>query len=751
MDGDNKKSGFRKRTKPKEVGFDSDDEPIGSLLKLKRSRNSKKSKLGVDHGCERDKMVDNKEAKLQVQEEDFGGMEDTLASFRKKLRRPKKAGGLGIAREQSSALGVAETLDPLSNASSRGQGDLDTTTRPSNGELMDPEESDPSANINVERRCEAPDLELKGMEMGISSRKIANCSIDKQLDDSLSAFVQKVQSGSIRKSLASRTFKLECKDGASGDKLCHFSRVISGNHETYSAVSSNSSANLAQGVKKQDSELTASYLISCSRCTRENCNPGLGQCRGVEGDQEEYQCGLNNHENTDIGTCTLSKVTEHIQSRDDFQALERKVSCEMENGVKHHYCGDTMGHSHLAEMVSFQDGLGENHLNENMHSAGHALEPVNESHVHCGGVSSGDFCVAQEPTATLSKTTSGVDCEEKDRLLVVHHEELPNSTKFCESSSKEICKSTQNLKISDQSSEGTTLSNLQLLAAFESMKVDKTFSDSDNLNTETNDPNTKVDYMQKENSLISHRIQESTAVQSHRSQNATTFQANYLEICPIGNFSMISNSQPAKTSVEIDGQSNILGKEVNASSPGSLTPDDIDLEDVISAPGSEKDLKLSALQRVARKTKKPRHDDMAYEGEIDWEVLINERAVDSDHSVRSRKDSTSTTSTEAETGSRAAVSAGLKAHAVSLLEKIKFKEVLKRKGGLQDYLACRYLLLNPYIIIPCFYVTLFWIDCFPPYLVLCHSYLFLYLFSMFFSIVQCIKELYSASAPLLYV
>lgn len=72
MDGDNKKSGFRKRTKPKDGGFDSDDdEPIGSLLKLKRSRNSKKTKLGVDDGGERDNIVDKKGAKLPVQE-DFG-------------------------------------------------------------------------------------------------------------------------------------------------------------------------------------------------------------------------------------------------------------------------------------------------------------------------------------------------------------------------------------------------------------------------------------------------------------------------------------------------------------------------------------------------------------------------------------------------------------------------------------------------------------------------------------------------------
>ncbi|XP_022997010.1 lysine-specific histone demethylase 1 homolog 3-like [Cucurbita maxima] len=684
MDGDNKKSGFRKRTKPKEGGFDSDDdEPIGSLLKLKRSRNSKKSKLGVDDGGERDKMVDKKGAK-HPEQEDIGGMDDTLASFRKKLRRPKEVGPR-IARKQSSSVSVAESLV---NAS-RGQGDLDARFRPEKGELMYREEFDSSAMIDVETKCEAPVLELKDMETGISSRRSAKCSFDKQLDDSLSAFVQKVQSGSTRKTFISTTFKPDCKDEASEDKLSPFSRT--GDHETYSIMSSDSSAKLAQVVEKTDSDLTMSCLISCSRCTGENCNPNpdQGQChQGVEGDQEEYQRRLNNQD---------SKI--YSQFRDNFQGLERKASCEIKNALKHCSCGETMERSHLAEMVSLQDGLGENHLNENMCSSFRPLEQSKENHGLCGVVSSGYFCdvVAQETTVTLSKKTLGVDCEGKDRLLVMHHDELPTSTNFCENSSKEICRSTQNLKISDQSLDRTTLSNLQISAAFDSKEVDKTCSDSGNLNTGTDVPNTKGGSRQKENARISRSISDSTAVQCSRSQKsgATTSVPNYPEVCPIGNFSMISDNQQVKASVGIDGPNNILpGKDVKVSSPGSLTPDDTDLEDVISAPGSEKDLKLSALQRVARKTKKPRHDDMAYKGDIDWEILISERAVDGDHSFRSRRDSTSTTFTEAETGGRAAVSAGLKAHAVSLLEKIKFKDVLKRKGGLQEYLACRNQILG---------------------------------------------------------
>ncbi|KAA0065180.1 lysine-specific histone demethylase 1-like protein 3 [Cucumis melo var. makuwa] len=699
MDGDNKKSGFRKRTKPKDDGFDSDvDEPIGSLLKLKRSRNSKKTKLNVDDGGGRDKMVDKKGATLPVQE-DFGGMDDTLASFRKKLKRPKKVSGPGIAREQSSTVSVTESLHPLS-VTSKGQGDLDTRLRPENGELMDCEESDASAKIDAETRCEAPGLELKDMEMGISSRRSAHCSLDKHLDDSLSAFVQKVQSGSTRKSAVSTTFRPDCKDEASEDKLSPFCRAISEDHEAHSIVSINSSAKLVQVVKKPDSGLTTSYLISCSHCTKENCNPGRGQChQGIKHDQEEDPCCLKSHENPDMRPCISNEVADKdsknvSQIRDNIRVLERKASCEIKNVLKHCSCGNTITNSHLAEMGSFQDGLCENQINENMCSSCRPLENINENHDLCVGVSSRDICdvVAHETTVNLSKTTPGVDCEGKGRLLVKYHDELPNSINFCESSSKEICRSTQDLEISDQSLDRTTLSNPQLSAGFDSTKVDKTGSDFDNLNTGNDEPNDEGPSMQKENATISNRISGSTTVQFLRSQKPG---AKYPDVCPSGNFSMISDSQLAKGSLEMDGPNNILtGKEVKVSSLGSFTPDDNDLEDVISAPGSEKDLKLSALQRVARKTKKPRHDDMAYEGDIDWEVLISERTVDGDHSFRSRKDSTSTTFTEAETGGRAAVSAGLKAHAVGLLEKIKFKDVLKRKGGLQEYIACRNQILG---------------------------------------------------------
>ncbi|KAF2324655.1 hypothetical protein GH714_015946 [Hevea brasiliensis] len=62
--------------------------------------------------------------------------------------------------------------------------------------------------------------------------------------------------------------------------------------------------------------------------------------------------------------------------------------------------------------------------------------------------------------------------------------------------------------------------------------------------------------------------------------------------------------------------------------------------------------------------------------------------------MREKSDSSSISVTEAENGGAAAVSVGLKAHAAGPVEKIKFKEVLKRKGGLQAYLECRNQILG---------------------------------------------------------
>jgi hypothetical protein len=104
------------------------------------------------------------------------------------------------------------------------------------------------------------------------------------------------------------------------------------------------------------------------------------------------------------------------------------------------------------------------------------------------------------------------------------------------------------------------------------------------------------------------------------------------------------------------------------------------------------------LLRV-RKAKKRKHDDMmAYEGDTDWEVVVNEQGLfnniqvdQPDQSFKLRDHYLLTKEEDVNDGYVAAVAAGLKARAVKLIEKLKFKELLRRKGGLQEYLQCRFV------------------------------------------------------------
>ncbi|PKU63816.1 lysine-specific histone demethylase 1 homolog 3 [Dendrobium catenatum] len=105
--------------------------------------------------------------------------------------------------------------------------------------------------------------------------------------------------------------------------------------------------------------------------------------------------------------------------------------------------------------------------------------------------------------------------------------------------------------------------------------------------------------------------------------------------------------------------------------------------------------------RAVRNAKKRKHGDMAYEGDDGWEVLIHEQGLFTNISVDDyqsttnvEKPSVSSVVWDASDGGAAAVAAGLKANALSPIEKIKFKDVIKRKGGIQEYLECRNLIFH---------------------------------------------------------
>ncbi|KAL6641369.1 hypothetical protein ACP70R_019550 [Stipagrostis hirtigluma subsp. patula] len=143
----------------------------------------------------------------------------------------------------------------------------------------------------------------------------------------------------------------------------------------------------------------------------------------------------------------------------------------------------------------------------------------------------------------------------------------------------------------------------------------------------------------------------------------------------------------------------------NDSCPSRITREpakDVDMVDV-AAPSDVEDMENeSKVKRVTRSSRKRKHGDMAYEGDVDWETLMQEQGLFlnpsagfADQSVKLKdKIKTSEVNEKGGDGSVAAVCAGLKAKSVTPIEKIKFKDVLKRKGGLQEYLECRNVILS---------------------------------------------------------
>uniref|UniRef100_A0A7N0UY71 SWIRM domain-containing protein n=1 Tax=Kalanchoe fedtschenkoi TaxID=63787 RepID=A0A7N0UY71_KALFE len=126
--------------------------------------------------------------------------------------------------------------------------------------------------------------------------------------------------------------------------------------------------------------------------------------------------------------------------------------------------------------------------------------------------------------------------------------------------------------------------------------------------------------------------------------------------------------------------------EGDRGSSQSLNLDPSDSTDAVSNVG----LKRSSVQRVGRNSKKRRHWDMAYEGDADWDTLVSAyNNHDHNDGIKTGKREKIGMFFESENGKAAAIAAGLKARKAGPIEKIKFKEVLKRKGGLQEYLECR--------------------------------------------------------------
>ncbi|XVE94606.1 hypothetical protein REPUB_Repub02eG0023000 [Reevesia pubescens] len=575
MDGG---GGFKKRLKAAaaEVGFESDaDEPIGSLLKLRKPKNHKKVKAGLEGGVEKCQKV---EVKAGKDEEDLGGMNDTLASFRKKLKGPKKDIEPGAMRGKGYSLNESVEDDGVLDGKSVcksgvkgqevGEDRSDAVTdkaveRKRAGKARRDKFDSNVKRIGVDDESEGlqSQLEEDQNEGGLWPGEGSNQSLVEKFEESLSTFIHKAQSGSLRKSHPNSSLKQNCK---------------ATHHASPAKSPSRNYNDRFDDILCQQESILEPCDLNVQKCPTED------PCSSPKFCDDDGNCHSN------------------IELRDYCSGIDQRAK---------------------PECHPLKDGL-------ELQSTGKTGSLVP--------------CVVELPDSLSSSK----------QMIENSNDELLN--KSPENAYEEAAK-LESDNVFDQCQEGLqqTQHNLSL-SAVDSLKMEETCSDG---------PNTCA---------------EETSV--HPNEIAASIQRR--------NSALNQPSEDACHVACVPSHDNVfINEEANGDSPTSLTPDENESchEDAVSLPSSEiKDGKSSAV-RAGRNIKKRRHGDMAYEGDADWENLINEQGlfgsqqfVDNDRSFRAR-----------EKFDEAAVSAGLKARAVGPVEKIKFKEVLKRRGGLQEYFECR--------------------------------------------------------------
>jgi hypothetical protein len=609
-----------------EVGIDSDDnEPIGSLFRLKRPRNPKKVKVVLE-------KIEVREDKLVTEDEDLGGMDDTLASFKKKLKAPKKGlGSVSAIQNEGDELLDGNVEKKVQNkckerASKVGSGWKRVRTG-GDAAVDDDSEGLGSQGALLENQ------EEESLLPGESSSQ----SLDK-LEDSISAFHQKKQSGSVRKSCANSSSKqinrVQCLEA----RLSPESGVGSGGSKDVDLSTFRSSP--VSSVVCKDLEGGDSSHIVANSSLLDSTSRQILNTKNQKLDNGFGETSYFIEENSDrIKGLSVSK-DESMKSNDKRHGKSSEVTAEVAAPAS-----PALGSQHgVIEDEETQDPCISDFKGEPMGKPCSPYRIWNESHSAPGN-------------------NDGLEAQT-----------LKNGLKLCSVGKV----STRNAL--EQQSKGVTaacISNAEPQISISSGGREVSASSSPN---SQNDLQDLASVPKKENVEISD-VRLSPITVTSREVHKCTFS-----LCMNHN----GNS--------LDYLS--INEEANGPSPQSVTPEENESypEDAVSVPDSDiKDGHLAAVHRAMRKPKKRRLGDMAYEGDADWETLINEQqflendqVVESDRSFRTReKSDSSSNSAEAENGGIAAVSAGLKARAAGPVEKIKFKEVLKRKGGLQEYLECR--------------------------------------------------------------
>ncbi|XP_047157231.1 lysine-specific histone demethylase 1 homolog 3 [Vigna umbellata] len=628
MEGEDIRSGTRKKRSKKEIGFDSDDdEPIGSIFKLKRSK--RKGSGGGEAVREK---------------EDLGGMDDndTLASFRKRLKGPKRDQGSGFGRGASPALHVSdEELVGLGAKDKDGKG----VALVPGGEDMQMEDSS-----------------------------------DQHMEDSLSAIFHKAQSSSARKSRGVSRQKRGIQKVDSG--LCPGGFVETVDSGVESRSGSASGSKLVGGNAMSDDALPqASEPVVTSMVEDHKCVNDCFQEGTVKGECDLDIPGGRNPSN-DVYREDGKQFSCVVKAED--------ISCDSDNKVALRESGVISGDLHkLSSMLNDEIvdtaslsklAEGERQFTEVWELENRLTDDLVQACIsapeHDISTSAGKKNVLKSShTEPLIKSTENALNENNDMV----------SGKDCQESSSN---GALNLFGCHMEADGAGKSETEFVS-------DRNFCDYSNLDTKAEVHDFVLGFSPKRNDVTvsgSSMVSNEADLAAHSNHPEKPVEACNIPKDPTASIMKCSSVLDPNQSDGSSLQSSIPDENGNSAEYHASVTDFVD-----------NDGKISSIPRLVRKTKMRKHGDMTYEGDADWEVLINDQALnesqvmtDVERTLRTRMkhDSSLNTGEDSENDTVVAVSAGLKARKAGPIEKIKFKEILKRKGGLKEYLDCRNQILS---------------------------------------------------------
>ncbi|CAN4122940.1 unnamed protein product [Withania somnifera] len=662
--------GAKKRV---EMIFDSgDDEPIGSLLKLKGIKRSKKGK--VDLGSS--KVVVNKTV---VKDEDLVGLDDTLASFRKTLKGPKTESG-SVSSSKSSKLKVKSQDGSAKVAGKiveKGSSDVECL---SEGIIVE------GCEKGNKRKSKRPKVALKLKKSEISrdislqhdkesGKSSPNC-MGGTLEDPLSAFLKKGRSGFIKKSHSS----LQLKRGKKSESLCDVLNSSPTATETFPSMSTS----------------------MCRKLVEEIPESNEGAHVALDGGSVDTQSKSGD---------LLSEKKEFVQYIPSQSDSRPELS---KDGFSGHPM--TAGHDILsADTVTPEDIKKLEHpvlktkFNADMDVKSEAILSCRETHVDeqifsSNRANDSGYCRSVQLLKKLDDTSQRSIGNVSSRTSVSSTSQLEGSTAAKEKSGMEgsgfvqvhlppdfVAAEKCSIDFDDQQRISGDSVHEQACAPVSLPKEDNQVFEG-GLSPVSIGRNRQVNASQKKHE--DQIMENGDDSYGSSKQMIIDNSATLLHKCS----SIFHQSQLADENCEgahHQSRDFVSGDdEADATSSPSNTlecNESVAEETDSKLPAEGKDQRLFSGQRAPRKTKN-----------VDWEILVHGQDFllspqdgDGIHSFKTReKLERALMAMDTENGGVAAVSVGLKAREVGPIERIKFKEVLKRRVGLLEYLECRNRILS---------------------------------------------------------